>query len=138
MRVWNLDTGRQETVFTGHKGRIRTVSALLIRGEELIVSAGDDQIIRIWDPRTGTQQRALHGHTSRITAVCPILAGGRALLASTSHDGTARIWNPVTGSTELTIAVHHEATACIAIENRLIIATAAGTLAVTLTAEQIG
>jgi WD40 repeat protein len=137
VRVWNLDTDKQETIFTGHKGRIRTVCALLIRGVELIVSAGDDQVIRIWDPRSGTQQRALHGHTGQITSVCPILAGGRALLASTSHDGTARIWNPVTGAHELTIAVHHEATACIAIENRLIIATAAGTLAVTLTSDQM-
>ncbi|GIE99801.1 WD40 repeat domain-containing protein [Paractinoplanes rishiriensis] len=138
VRVWNLDADRQEMIFAGHNGRIRTVCPLQMRGEDLIVSAGDDQVIRIWESRTGSELHALHGHTGPITAVCPVRADGRTLLASSSHDGTARLWDPVTGAPELTIAVHHEADACIAVENRLIVATTAGTLAVTLTAEREG
>jgi len=130
--VWNLDTGRPEVVFTGHTGRIRAACVLLTRGADLIASAGDDQVIRIWDSHTGTEQHALQGHTSRVTAVCPVRVGERTLLASAGQDGTARIWNPVTGSLELTIPVHHEATACVAAADRLIIGTMAGTVAVTL------
>jgi WD40 repeat protein len=102
-----------------------------------VASGGHDCTVRVWNLANDRQDTVFTGHhTGRITAVCPIQADGRTLLASTSHDGTARIWDPVSGSPEMTIAVHHEATSCIAIENRLIIGTTAGTLAVTLTADR--
>ncbi|MGX6600541.1 hypothetical protein ACWKSP_00170 [Micromonosporaceae bacterium Da 78-11] len=132
VRVWNLDTGREEVVFAGHQGRVRAACTLITGGQDLIASAGDDQLIRVWDARTGEEHHALAGHTSRITAVCPVRVNGRTLIASTSHDGTARVWNPVTGSLELTIPVHHEAITCVGAADRLIIGLAAGVLAVSL------
>ncbi|HET6532884.1 MAG TPA: WD40 repeat domain-containing protein [Actinoplanes sp.] len=132
VRIWNLDTGRQELAFADHKGRVRAACALMLRGQELIASAGDDQVIRIWDTGTGVAQVVLQGHTSRVTAVCPVTANGRLLLASTSIDGTARLWNPGTGALELTIPVHHEATACVATGDCLIVGLTAGTLAIGL------
>jgi WD40 repeat protein len=132
VRIWNLDTDRQEIVFAEHRGRVRSVCALTLGGESLVASAGDDQIVRVWELSTGTQRFALQGHTNRITAVCTVRANGRTLLASASHDGTARLWNPVTGACELTIPVHHEATACISAGDRLVIGLTAGTLAVRL------
>jgi WD40 repeat protein len=89
-------------------------------------------VIRIWDTGTGEQQVTLHGHTGRVTAVCPVSTGGHMLLASTSIDGTARLWNPATGALELTVPVHHEATACAATSDCLIIGLTAGTLAISL------
>jgi WD40 repeat protein len=132
VRIWNLDTGRQEMAFADHKGRVRAACAFVLRGQELIASAGDDQIIRIWDTSTGTQHLALQGHTSRVTGLCTITGQNQLLLASTSNDGTARVWNPATGALELTIPVHHEATACTATSDCLIIGSTAGTLAINL------
>ncbi|WP_250005432.1 WD40 repeat domain-containing protein [Actinoplanes sp. M2I2] len=132
LRVWNIASGRQETVFSRHTGRIRAACVLPSPAGELVASAGDDQVIRVWDPRTGDQRLALRGHTGRVTAVCPIRAGNRLLLASTGHDGTVRLWNPATGAGELTIPIHHEGTACAAVADELIVGTTAGALALSL------
>ncbi|MCY1143027.1 hypothetical protein OWR29_33960 [Actinoplanes sp. Pm04-4] len=132
LRVWDVESGRQETVFSRHTGRIRAACVLPSGEGELIASAGDDQVIRVWDPWTGKQVLALQGHTGRITAVCPVRAGDRMLLASASHDATVRLWDPATGLCELTIPVHHEATACASVADELIVGTTAGALAISL------
>jgi WD40 repeat protein len=132
VRVWNLVTRRQEVAFEEHRGRVRAACALVKHGQDLVASAGDDLLIRVWDARTGEQRHVLQGHTGRITAICPVPANGRTVLASTSLDGTVRIWDPTTGTLELTIPVHHEATACVAAADRLVVGLSAGTLAITL------
>jgi WD40 repeat protein len=132
IRIWDLDTGRQLTVFGGHGGPVHALCTLTLRGQQLLASASDDKIIRIWDIQTGRQLAAMHGHTGQITSLCSIQANRRTLLASTAHDGTSRIWEPTTGSLELTIPVHHDANACIAAADRLIIGLTAGTLAISL------
>jgi hypothetical protein len=66
-----------------------------------------------------------------VTAVCAV-PGGReqpAVLASVGVDRTARLWDPVTGECRMIVPLHHEATACVAAGDQLIVALAAGTVA---------
>ncbi|MCA2211929.1 trypsin-like peptidase domain-containing protein [Jidongwangia harbinensis] len=132
VRVWDLETRRPHLEFRNHKGQVRALCTVTVRGEELVASAGDDQVVRIWDSRTGRQRHALQGHTGRISGLCTVPVDRRTLLASTSQDGTARLWDPATGTLELTIPVHHEATACIAAAGLLIVGLSAGILALSL------
>jgi WD40 repeat protein len=132
LRVWEVESGRQETLFARHTGRVRAACALPSPDGEMIASGGDDQVVRVWDPWTGGQRLELHGHTGRITAVCQVRVGGRTLLASAAHDGTVRVWNTATGACEITIPVHHEATACAGVADELVVGTTAGALAIAL------
>ncbi|WP_127502562.1 AAA family ATPase [Actinoplanes solisilvae] len=132
LRVWEVESGRQEAIFARHTGRVRAACLLSSTAGEMVASGGDDQVVRVWDPWTGQQRLELHGHTGRITGVGPVRVGGRTLLASAGHDATVRIWNTATGACELTIPVHHEATACVSVADELVVGTTAGALAIAL------
>jgi WD40 repeat protein len=132
VRIWNADTGRQELIFGGHAGGVLAVCPIALRGRTVIASAGDDQVVQVWDAATADRVLALQGHTNRITALCTVRVRGRTMLASAGHDRTVRLWNLTTGALELTIPVHHEATACAATTDCLIVGLTAGTLAISL------
>ncbi|MFC4064452.1 hypothetical protein [Actinoplanes subglobosus] len=129
VRIWEVGTGQERAVFTGHTGRVRVACAL---GNGLIASAGDDRTVRIWDGYSGAAAHVLTGHTAPVTALCLVTVSGRRLLASAGQDATVRLWDPETGTHELTIPVHHPANACTEAAGLLIVGTAAGALGLSL------
>ncbi len=49
VRVWNADAGAEETVLTGHKGRVWSVCAL---ADGRVVSGSGDRTVRVWNLET--------------------------------------------------------------------------------------
>jgi WD40 repeat protein len=112
-------------------GSAHTLCPVPIGGRTLLGAAGEDGLVLLWDPYTGERRHELKGHEGAVTAVCPVPGGEEhtAVLASTGVDRTARLWDPRTGECHLTVPLRHEATACVAAGDHLIVGLAAGTVA---------
>jgi hypothetical protein len=75
--------------FEDHGG---AATALTGQEDGLIVSAGDDGMVRVWDPEDpGFEPIVYDGHHDWIRAVAG-LPDGR--IASASQDGTVQVWHP--------------------------------------------
>ncbi|MFD8393686.1 TIR domain-containing protein [Streptomyces sp. NPDC059680] len=61
----------------------------------LLVTGGNDGVVRLWDPATGQGRRILRGHGRRI-ATLSFSADG-ALLAAGGNDGVIRVWQSASG-----------------------------------------
>ena len=81
LKVWDLQTGREERTLTGHGGPVRAV-AVTPDGRRA-VSASSDQTVKVWDIPSGQELAgiALDGHLDCL-ALAPdgatIVAGDRA------------------------------------------------------------
>jgi WD40 repeat protein len=109
----------------------RALCPVPIGGRTLLGAAGDDGLVMFWDPNTGERRHELTGHEGPVTALCPVPGGDEqtAVLASAGTDRTARLWDPRSGECRLTVPLHHEATACVAAGDHLIVGLTAGTVA---------
>jgi len=80
-------------------GHSRSVSAVcILTGQQILVSAGDDQSLRVWDLQKGEVIRSLNQHTKVVhdLALRPS-DGGLPMIASAAGDRTIRFWQPTIG-----------------------------------------
>jgi len=105
IKVWDVATGTERLVLSGHKDGEGEVSfaAFSPKGNN-IVSAGRDGIIKIWDSLRGDEKMSFQGHDDVIQTVSFNSDG--SLFASGSNDKTIRIWNAKTGSLVETLYGH--------------------------------
>ncbi|MFF3335211.1 TIR domain-containing protein [Streptomyces sp. NPDC002888] len=61
----------------------------------LLVTGGNDGVVRLWDPATGQGRRILRGHGRRIGTLSFNADG--SLLAAGGNDGVVRLWHSVSG-----------------------------------------
>ena len=61
IRLWNVETGTQIQVLTGHTDWVSSVA--FSPDGKLLASGSGDQTIRLWNVETGTQIQELKGHT---------------------------------------------------------------------------
>ena len=83
-----LTSFAQESTLLEHGGAVRTVAFSPINNQ-IIASAGENNVIKLWNLRNGTA-RTLQGHTDVINSVA-FSPNGR-LLASVSQDRTIKLW----------------------------------------------
>jgi WD40 repeat protein len=93
VRLWDVATRQERTVFRGHPGRVSCV-AFSPDGTSL-AGAWADQTVRLWDLTAGQNDAAFSGHTGKVRAVA--FSPDGTTLASAARDGTVRLWNPETG-----------------------------------------
>ena len=91
--IYDVQTGAELNLFTGHTGEVKCVS--FSPDGNMIASGSHDLTIRIWNVNTGELIRILSGHTNWIRCVAFSLDGNT--LASGGYDKTIRIWNAYTG-----------------------------------------
>jgi WD40 repeat protein len=102
LKVWNLQTGRDERTFSGHSAGVNAV-AVTLDGRQ-VVSASRDCTLKVWDMETGQEERTLSGHSNRVRAVAVTLDGRRAV--SASWDCTLKVWDLETGQEKRTLSSH--------------------------------
>ncbi len=100
--IYDAQTGEELDLFTGHTGRVYSVS-FSPDGRTLASGSGDDTI-RLWEVSTGRHLRTLTGHTYSVRSVS-FSPDGRTL-ASGSDDDTIRLWEVSTGRHLRTLTGH--------------------------------
>ncbi|ETO16710.1 hypothetical protein RFI_20630 [Reticulomyxa filosa] len=96
IRIWDIETAKQLSVFKGHK--VNT-----------ILSGSQDNSIRLWDIRSGQQSQVFNGHTSVIWSVgySPFVVnnievgGNSNVICSGSVGETIRFWDIRSNKNEL-------------------------------------
>lgn len=101
-RLWNATSGKEEAIFKGHLGSLRSV-AFSPDGRR-VATASDDGTARIWDVETKNEDLVLSGHEQPPLAA--VFSTDGRLIATASEDATARIWDAGTGR-ETTILRGH-------------------------------
>ncbi|MEU9477323.1 TIR domain-containing protein [Streptomyces sp. NPDC048191] len=61
----------------------------------LLVTGGNDGVVRLWEPATGQGRRILRGHGRRIGTLS--FSADGALLAAGGNDGVVRVWHSGSG-----------------------------------------
>ncbi len=101
-RIWDLGSGAQQGIFSGHAGRVLAV-AITPDGRR-VVTGGDDATVRIWDLGSGAQQGIFSGHAGRVLAVA-ITPDGRRVVTG-GDDATIRIWDLGSGAQQGIVSGH--------------------------------
>jgi len=110
IRFWDAATGKFESILTGHKRNVRSVTFINLT-EPILVSAGIDGEVVFWDYNallgsSGTSVLRIietgDMHTQLISRIAVSQDGKR--LASASHDKTVSLWNAETGEHLHTLA----------------------------------
>jgi hypothetical protein len=73
----------------------------------LLVSCGDDKLVKVWDPSTGLLIRDLVGHQGEVHCV-DIAADSRGVV-SASADATVRVWDALAGDVVQILHGHTDA-----------------------------
>jgi WD40 repeat protein len=92
LNIRELATGNLLHVLRGHT---RSIEAVAVLGNGLVVSGSEDQTVRVWDLETGVMVHVLEGHEGSVKDVAAL---GEHLVVSASIDKTVRIWDARTGS----------------------------------------
>jgi WD40 repeat protein len=93
LRVWDVATGNEMAVLSGHEDGIMAV-AVHPDGTRA-ATASRDNTVRVWDLSTGSVVQVLEGHTFTIHDVAFSADGTR--LASASWDHWLRVWDVPSG-----------------------------------------
>lgn len=88
----SIKNGQLKSLFA-HQGLIW---ALAFRGDgKILVSGGEDGMVKLWNVETGMCEKILHGHQSLV--LCAAFQKKGNLLATGSSDRTIRLWDSGTG-----------------------------------------
>ena len=91
--IFNVLTGSQMAVFSGHTGYVRSLVFSL--DGALLVSGSDDHTVKLWDVQTGGVVKTFCGHTNCVITVS--ISADNTMIASGSVDMTICLWNIGTG-----------------------------------------
>jgi len=102
VKLWNVATGEQIRLLSGHSSRVYSVA--FSPDGKLLASGSEDMTVKLWDVATGQKLHTLEGHTDWVRSVA--FSPDGTLLASGSDDKTAKLWNATTGKLVLTLEGH--------------------------------
>jgi hypothetical protein len=88
-RLWDVASGQELSVFTGHGQSVYSVA--FSPDGQYVLTGSSDNTARLWDIATGETLRRYVGHTGSVHSVA-FSPDGRLVLTGSS-DGTVRIWD---------------------------------------------
>jgi WD40 repeat protein len=111
LKVWNLETGKQEATLIGHNGAVLATTVTL--DCKWVISGSVDHTLKVWSLETGEERFTLRGHNSLVSAVA-VTCDGKKIISG-SQDQTLKIWNLETGEEQFTLAGHESTILAIAV-----------------------
>ena len=97
VRLWDVDSGAQLRLFTGHTSAVTCVA--MSQDRRIVAAAGATGVIRIWDADRLDPARVLEGHQKGIGELAFLPDGHRLL--SVSGDHSVRLWDLTTGRAQV-------------------------------------
>jgi WD40 repeat protein len=99
IEIWDAKTGK--IIKTLSKEILSTETLSFSPDGKLLISGGQDRIVRVWDVKSGQQLKELKGHSGDITSV-KFSQNGRLILSQSTRyhsnpDGTTKLWDAVNG-----------------------------------------
>ena len=117
VRLWNLNTGEEVGMLSGHADRVNCCSAYQEgkegEGVSRLLTGSDDRMLRVWDLSgggSGKQMHILSGHSSEVLCCKAFEEGSRAI--SGSADKTLKIWDLYNGVEIQTLRGHDDIVTC--------------------------
>ncbi|ETO23122.1 WD-40 repeat protein [Reticulomyxa filosa] len=110
IRIWDIETTKQLSVFKGHENGIRSVKYGSNELVNAILSGSEDKSVRLWDIRSDQQIQEFKGHSNRVFAVeyLPFIVKDSNevnsisnVICSGSFDNTIRFWDIRSNKKEL-------------------------------------
>jgi hypothetical protein len=90
IRLWQLDTGKQIAVLTGHQKSIHTLAIHPIR-TDLLYSSGRDGIIKLWQIDRAIELRSIDSQQATVNHLA--ISPDGQLLITAGSDRTLKIWD---------------------------------------------
>ncbi len=94
-------------------GKSNVEDAVFTPDDKLLITAGNDKLIRVWDATNGRPLQKMEGHTQNVRALS-LLPDGRRLL-SASHDKSLKLWDITTGDCLHTYTASAQLTGVVAL-----------------------
>jgi hypothetical protein len=104
LKVWELETGKQEATLEGHWDKVN--GCAVTPDGRRVVSASSDGTLKVWELKTGREEATLEGHRASVTG-CAVTPDGRHVV-SASGDKTLKVWELETGKEVATLEGHRD------------------------------
>ncbi|ETN97597.1 WD repeat-containing protein, partial [Reticulomyxa filosa] len=91
IRLWDVETAKELTVFKGYKGYVRSVK-YLPNETNTICSGSEDKSVRLWDIRSNKEIRVFEGHNNNNNSDGTSIINSN-VICSGSYDNTIRFWD---------------------------------------------
>ncbi|XWS26191.1 hypothetical protein CRYUN_Cryun26dG0009900 [Craigia yunnanensis] len=83
---------QQKLEIDAHVGGVNDLAFSTPNEQLLVITGGDDKIIKVWDVITGVQMHNLEGHEAPVYSLCPQSKQDIHFIFSTSVDGKIKAW----------------------------------------------
>jgi RNA polymerase sigma factor (sigma-70 family) len=99
--LWDLDTGKERTLATGHVAKAQwggrgTHALAFLPGGKSLLTSGRDGAGKLWDVASGRRLQVFERHATWVEAAAASRDG--KTLATAGQDGVIRLWDAATGA----------------------------------------
>ena len=102
MKLWELSTGHEAGVFTGHSGAVVAVAFSL--DNEYVLSGSEDSTVKLWAASSQREIRSFTGHMGTVLSVA--FSPDAKHILSGSEDQTMKLWETASGELIRTFQGH--------------------------------
>lgn len=102
MKLWELSTGDQASVFRGHSGAV--VGVAFSPDGEYVLSGSEDSTVKLWAASSQRQIRSFTGHMGTVLSVA--FSPDAKHILSGSEDRTMKLWETASGKLIRTFQGH--------------------------------
>ena len=96
--VWDVETGRKNSTFSGPMGEV--AFGRFNKNGKFIITGGEDKTAKVWNLETGHLIYSLLGHTHNVTS--GLFDIQNRFIITSSKDGSLKFWDEQTGKELLT------------------------------------